>query len=317
MLSIRKAPVLRAGAACLALAGAAAPAHAQADHQGVYIAVGTGAVVGSSLGSTMTAVNHPTRCDRLLYRPSTPYLADDPACSNHAPAELLGNMFDTGGGIAGGLALGYAAEAFRFEVEYFHRSHGSATRPAGVGGGAGNAVLSGKDVEWSRHQPPTETVRGYNAHQIFVNAYYDFHNDSPWTPYGGAGIGWAATNLYYASQFLRKPEQQYLQIAFDPRWPEAARRTAAGTLSHIDTAAGTNLFGFQLLAGADYALGGRAALGAALRWAWFEALQHDAAWSLIRSHAPVRADGVTPFDSRLTFRDISFRALTVHLKYRF
>lgn len=305
---------MRVALVCLALAGSAATANAQEDRQGYYVGIELGALVGSALGSNMRAVNHPTRCDRLLYHGSAAYPASDPACAGDTPRDFLSNQFDTGSGFAGGLVLGYEVDVFRFEVEYFRRLHGGDTAPAGS---AGNIVLGGKDTEWSNEQPPSESIRDYNAHQIFFNAYYDFLNDSPWTPYGGFGVGWAATNLNYANQFVRKPADEYLLIDFDPDWPTDAKRAAAGTISHVDTMVGRNMFGYQLLAGADYALTENTSIGAALRWARFEGFEDEATWNLIRSHAPLRADGVTPFDSQLSFEDISYQALTVNLKYRF
>ena len=245
-----KAPVLRAALVCLALAGATATADAQQDRQGYYAGIEMGALVGSPLGSNMRAVSHPTRCDRLLYHGSVAYPAGDPACTHNTSRDFLANQFDTGGGFAGGLVLGYEANVFRFEVEYLRRLHGNDTAPAGS---AGNVVLSGKDTEWSNEQPPSESIRDYNAHQIFFNAYYDFLNDSPWTPY----------------------------------------------------------------AGADYALTEKTSIGATLRRARFEGFEDEATWNLVRSHAPVIADGVTPFDSRLKFEDIGYQAVTVNLKYRF
>ena len=59
------------------------------------------------------------------------------------------------------------------------------------------------------------------------------------------------------------------------------------------------------------------ALVATLRWARFEGFEDEATWNLVRSHAPVIADGVTPFDSQLKFEDIGYQAVTVNLKYRF
>ena len=53
------------------------------------------------------------------------------------------------------------------------------------------------------------------------------------------------------------------------------------------------------------------------RWASFQDLEGDTVWTLIRSHRPVRADGTTPFDSKLTFSDIQYWALSVGLKYAF
>ena len=309
-----RARALRSALICLALAGTTATANAQEDRQGYYVGIEMGAMIGSPLGTNMRAVSHPTRCDRLLYHGSVAYPAGDPACTDNTPRDFLTNRFVTGGGFASGLVLGYAVNVLHFEVEYLRRLHGNDTAPAGT---AANVVLSGKDTEWSNEQPPSESIRDYNAHQLFFNAYYDLLNDSPWTPYAGVGIGWAATNLNYANQFVRKPADEYLQIAFDPDWPAEAKRAAAGTISHVDTTAGRNIFGYQLLAGADYALTENTSIGATLRLARFEGFEDEATWNLVRSHAPVIADGVTPFDSQLEFEDIGYQAVTVNLKYRF
>ena len=120
-------------------------------------------------------------------------------------------------------------------------------------------------------------IRSYNAHQLFANAYYDFVNDSRWTPYAGAGIGWARTNLDYWSVFVRKPEVEYLQIAF----------------------------GVQLMTGIDYALTDRASVGA-----------KEATFNLVRSHIPVQADGVDPFTSTFEFDGLAYYMMTVNLKCR-
>ena len=85
----------------------------------------------------------------------------------------------------------------------------------------------------------------------------------------------------------------------------------------MDTKAGKNVLGFQLLAGADYALTEHPSVGATVRWARFGDINNDATRHLVRSHAPVRADGVTPFDSTLEFGGIGYQAGTVNLKYRF
>ena len=147
--------------------------------------------------------------------------------------------------------------------------------------------------------------------------YYDVLNDSRWTPFAGAGIGWAATELNYDLQFIRTPEADYLQIEFDPDWPNVAKHAAAGTASILDTYAGTTLFGYQALVGVDYALSERTALGAALRWTRFDEIDHEAVYNVVRSHAGVLADGVTPFNNELEFSGIGSQALTVSLKYHF
>ena len=83
------------------------------------------------------------------------------------------------------------------------------------------------------------------------------------------------------------------------------------------TKVGKNIFGFQLLAGVDYSLSERTSVGVALRWARFDDVDDVATWNLIRSHAPVQADGVTPFDASLEFAGLGYQAVTVNMKYRF
>ena len=72
----------------------------------------------------------------------------------------------------------------------------------------------------------------FTVHQVFANVYYDFRNGSRWTPFAGAGVGRAAVDLNYYLQFFRKPEAEYLQIEFDPDWPDVAKRAAAGDRQH-------------------------------------------------------------------------------------
>ena len=132
-----------------------------------------------------------------------------PPASHVTPRRLLtrrrrrGNAFDLGGGAVFGLLAGYRADRVRVEVEYLTRSQGPATAAVGA---TTNVVLQGKDTEWSDDQPPREWIRDYAAHQIFANLYYDFPNESPWTPYVGGGLGVAITTLHYANQFIRKPD---------------------------------------------------------------------------------------------------------------
>ena len=71
------------------------------------------------------------------------------------------------------------------------------------------------------------------------------------------------------------------------------------------------------LAGIDYALGPRTSVGVALRWARFDDVDDEIESNLIRSHAPVLADGVTPWAGDAEFGGIGYQAVTVHLKYRF
>ena len=297
---------------CVALSGT--PASAQQDRAGLYAGLQMGIANSSVLTSSLGGINHPTRCDVLLYPPSVSPPVDDAACRDNTPAVIISNEFDPGAGLVSGLTVGYMFGRLRFEVEYLYRYMGDDTSPLG---GTTSTALQGKNSEWSSDEPPFERIGDYKAHQIFANAYYDFLNESNWTPYAGIGIGWAVTELSYYAQFIRKPEAEYLQIDFDPDWPADAKRAAAGTASIMDTKVGKNIFGFQLLAGVDYSLSERTSVGVALRWARFDDVDDVATWNLIRSHAPVQADGVTPFDASLEFAGLGYQAVTVNMKYRF
>ena len=312
----RRVGCVLAAAAGVLLAGSAATAGAGEDPSGFYIGLELGLANSSSVDSTVIAVNHPTRCDSLLY-PEGISPPNDAACTTAEAKPLFANSFDPDAGFAGGVALGYSLDRLRFEIEFLNRNQG--TDSVALRTARGNVALTGKDSEWAI--PPSERISEFRARQVFANAYYDFKGDSAWTPYAGAGVGWARTRLRYTSSLRRKPEQEYLAVvSLQEGWPEGsepAQRAAAGTLSYMETEVSDDLFGFQALAGVDYALSEKVSLGLKARWARFEDLKDDALWDLIRSHEPVQADGVTPFTSRLEFDDIEYWGVTLALKYRF
>ena len=285
------------GFCLLASAGAA---NAATSRQGFYAGVELGFANAADVGSVLSAVNHPTRCDSLVGGDPT-----GPGCADDSPETLTANSFDLGTGFLGGVSVGYALDRFRVELEYLNRSHGGDSLPWKFGGN----VIGGKAPEVSEIDPPSEHISDFSAHQFFINAYYDFLNSSRWTPYLGAGIGWARTSLDYEARFLRKTIAQ--------GYPSDQPPAAAGTLSLLDAEFTDTLFGFQFLGGLDYALTEKVSIGMKARWASFQDLEGDTVWDLIRSHRPVRADGTTPFDSKLTFSDIQYWALSVGLKYAF
>ena len=298
-------------ALCAAVACIPGTATAQDDRDGVYVGLQLGVALPTAVQSARRYVSHPTRCDVLLYPPSVSPPVDDPACSDNMP-RVVSNEFEPGAGPVGGFTVGYATGGLRFEMEYLNASLGSTESPVGT-----SAVLQTKTSEWSTEHPPFEWIGEYKARQVFANVYYDFLNDSRWTPFAGAGIGRAAVELNYYLRFLRKPEAEYLQIEFDPDWPDVAKRAAAGTVSILDTYPAQKVFGYQVLGGVDYALSKRTSLGVAVRWARFDDVHHEAVYNVLRSHAGVLADGVTPFNNELEFSGIGYQVLTVNLKYHF
>ena len=91
---------------------------------------------------------------------------------------------DLGGGFSGDVGIGYDFGALRTELTYGYSRASlngvSATNP--IGFGVFGLV------------PTTNNVSGaINKNDVLVSLYYDFENNSRWTPYIGGGIGY--TNL--------------------------------------------------------------------------------------------------------------------------
>jgi opacity protein-like surface antigen len=280
-----------------------------------YVSLRVGAAYSSGIDESLVAVNHPTRCDVLLYRGTGEQPPADPACRTDTPARLWGNSFALGTGSVAGAALGRTGRWVRYELEYLHAGLGSDRALAG--GAATNAAFAGKQSEWSSADLPTEQLSDHSIDQLFANVYSDLHNGTRWTPFVGAGVGYARVSTRYYVRWTRKAIPDYLAIEFDPDWPDAAKRAAAGTVSVLDTRISQTVPGFQILAGVDYALSDAVSVGAVGRWVQLGDVDHRAQFDTVRSHAPVRADGVTPFDVDVALGNLDYVAVTLSLKYRF
>ena len=294
-------------------------AHAEPGRQGLYAGLELGFANAADLSSTLSGVNHPTGCDVLvdpddMYQPYN----TDPACLDTTPQTISANSFNPGTGFLGGFSAGYALNGFRFEFEYMYRSHGGDTNLSNAP--PSNTALATKIAELNPLALPSERISGFNAHQFFLNAYYDFFNATRWTPYVGVGVGFARTSLDYRSHYIRAtsaqgyPDTQAKADAFDGVVRPPA---AAGTLSLWEDEVSDTSFGFQFLGGLDYALSDKVSIGMKGRWVHFNEISHSGVWDLIRSHEPVQADGTTPYRSSLTFDDIQYWALTFGMKYYF
>ena len=296
------------------LTGAVQAEDDQKGHSGVYVGLELGFVNADGLSSDLSGVNHPTQCDQLL-KDNDPATDDkvvdlsDPACNvGNIPQTLSANSFDLGNELLGGISVGYVRDRLRVELEYSHRVYdGSDSSLWRIPNS--NAPLASKNNEVSELDPPSERISNFDAHQLFVNAYYDFPNSSRWTPYLGAGFGWARTRFDYSVRFLRKTLAQ--------SYPSDKPPAAAGTLSYWDTRVSETLFGYQLLGGLDYALSEDVSMGIKARWAEFDDFSHTGVWDLIRSHEPVQADGMTPWESELEFDDVEYWAVSFLVKFKF
>lgn len=280
-----------------------------------YVSFGIG-YTGEEFNATTTGVNHPTRCDSLLYA-NFQDAPTDTACTDSAPRQMFGGSFGLGDAFVGTASFGLELDRVRIEAEFLGRSHSGAAVPAiNV---ADNPALVSKVSEWSTDSPPRYRVSDFSIHQLFVNAHFGFASGTNWRPYVGAGIGFARVAMDYSGSYLRRTVAEgYVAAAGgDPAQAAEWQLAAAGTFSLLEVEVNDWAFGYQFLAGIERVLGERATLFAAARWTRLAELDSDDLWTTVRSHAPVQADGSTPFRTDQTFDEIGSFAVTGGLRYAF
>ena len=307
-------------AAFLASATLAGASNASAQGtRGLYLSMGVGFVQGAATESTLSGPNSPTRCDRLLY----PNLTDAPRGEVDclAGSELGGvYSYDPESGLGGSLAVGYSLGPLSLEVEAMQRHQIIHNTLLTLGTQSG-AAITGKETEWSPARPPWGDISEFRGRQFFANLTYSLPTGSRLTPYIGAGGGLSHVAYRYYLGFARKSiAEGYLEVFGGSRTDPGAspdwQRAAAGTVSELATDVSEVGLGYQLLAGVDYALSEQVSIGLKGRWVQTPDVSVDAQWTTIRSHAPVHADGATPFISTMDFTRLGYWAVSATMKYR-
>lgn len=286
--------------------------------RGFYVSMGVGFVQGAGTESTLSGPNSPTRCDRLLY----PNLADAPRDAGCLAGSELGGLYsyDPEPGLGGSLAVGYTLGPLSLEVEAFQRHQVIHNTLLTLDDRAG-AAITGKDTEWSPDRPPWGDISEFRGRQFFANLTYSLPTGSRLTPYVGVGGGLSQVAYRHYLGFARKSiAEGYLEVfggsRADPGASPDWQRAAAGTVSELTADVSETGLGFQLLAGLDYALSDQVSIGLKGRWMQTPDVSVDAQWTTIRSHAPVHADGVTPFVSTLDFSRLGYWAVSADMKVR-
>ena len=73
------------------------------------------------------------------------------------------------------------------------------------------------------------TLGSFTSHNLFANLYYDFHNDSRWTPYIGAGIGVGFAELDWGQVWARSLDPSDITTGAGlPNASEIRERLAGG-----------------------------------------------------------------------------------------
>ena len=287
--------------------------------RGFYLTTTVGLSSGASTVAHLSGVNHPTRCDRLLYTDPND-APTDPECLSTEPSLDGTYPFEPEAGLGGTIAVGYAFGALRVEVEALQRHQIIHEAPFTVTAAAGTAI-TGKDTEWSPLLPPWGDLSEFKGRQQFVNVYYSLANSSRFTPYLGAGAGLSRMDFRFYAGFFRKSIAEGYLEAFggsksDPEASPEWQRRAAGTLSQLDAMVSETALGYQILGGVEVGCSEDLSLDLKARWVRVPDIDIDQVWLTIRSHKPVHADGTTPFESHLTFSPLGYVGVTVGLRYR-
>ena len=275
---------------------------------GLYVGIELGASQSRSIRSTRTNVGIPTNCDQWLPPVDIGGLRLPLPAQQCQPRSLPASTseFDLDTGWLAGVQVGYDGHGpFRIEAEYQHRRHGGEKVSLFVPGDPKQKEFSVRDEEIDR----------LRSDSLFANLYYDFTQPVRFalTPYVGAGIGLSRIEIDYSAISTRRDETA-LRALDPPRHPGAA-----GQSSVADKTLSDWLWGYQLMAGVDYALTERRLLSAKLRYAnTLGNFRDDShAWRSLRGHASTVSPGGAPVHYGISTGGQSFWAISFGLRHHF
>lgn len=285
---------------------------AEAGHRGFYVGLDLGAAVPQELESQRTNTGIPTNCDQWLAVATLPDGMAVPLPLDHSdcrPSALPRSplRFDLDTGVLAGLSVGYALNGLRLEAEYLYRRHKGESLPLTVPGDP-------KQQEFVQRDEEVGALRGSH---FFANLYYDFHGRiSPTlTPYLGLGVGLMAMEIDYSATSVRTGDRQrMLDLGRNPN--------AAGLTSAADEVLSDTLFGYQLMAGLDYALSDRLSLGVKVRFGdvFGEFRDEGNPWKPLRGHEstvgpPGTPGGDLPVHYEVRADNLSLWGISLGIKY--
>ncbi len=305
-----------------------APGWAQAD-SGFYVSGDLGANFSKSVGFTGDSNDVASHCDALTNPGLNGCNTGDFAYTNTFIPDWAVD-FDGGQGILLGTAIGYSIgdnnpqhifSGLRMEVEYFYRQsrHNQSSQVRGLSGATQQKIDRGEFADG-----PYETLGSVVSHNLFANMYYDFDNDTRFTPYLGVGGGLGITTADWGSNWTRTLDKEAIRqgLIKDGRQDLADNAMYVDRLTGSSSAAHTALddvlWGFQILFGVDYTLSERTSLGLKGRWVKFADFSDGIVWDPLRSHAPyVGANNTDPVSGNMSTSDIEFFGISLNMKYHF
>lgn len=256
-------------AAVLAVSAGAAVAQ-----DGFYIGADLGAGRARPLSSTRTNHGVSTNCDQWLGQATLPDGTVVPLPLDQCAAAALPaspSEFTLGrAGLLGGARAGYAFGRIRFEAEYFRRANSGEQLDLVVPGDP-------KQAEFTQRTEELDNIRG---NLVFANLVLDASGRSArLRPHVGAGFGAMWMEMEYAGVSVRNPDREVLLSL--GRNPNAAGLRSVGEATVRD-----RVWGYQVVAGLDFAATDRVAVTARMRYldalGTFEAPGNS--WNPLRGH---------------------------------
>lgn len=293
--------------------------------KGRYVSTELGMNFGSSMDLIGFSSDRPTVCDGYI-NPRYATVTQTPGyeeynCTGPNRGDGWDNRFGSDEGILFGTAIGYRVPGsrLRLELEYFYRDTGydEISDVNVVTEQSGNKLDQELVVA-------TDGVGSVTSHNLFTNLYADFANESKFTPYLGVGVGLGVTEVDYSFVWARNPDAARIETGAGLPNVDEIRRNLAGTVSAAEQQLKDTLYGYQFIAGVDYALSESLTVGIKGRWVHFDALRDRGAADLLRSHPPYlrtpdQASGADReyVEGKVRFDGIEMFAASVNLKYAF
>ncbi len=309
MMRSRTQALLRSGSLLFAFVGiGAGTTWAQA-----YLSSGLGIHFAPQLRLAGNDNDRPSYCDEYF----NPQYGLIPECT--APNHVGDTWFtdhDSTRGVLAEEAAGYRfSRRFRVEGEYlFRAAEYDQTAPIGSSGGVSFAKLEGEIVR------AEERIGDLSSHNLFANMYFDFPNESRFTPYVGAGAGVGFHELDWGSVWARNLDPRRITSGQNESIPdyEQFRERLAGSTTSEQTELSDTIFGWQVLFGGDFTLTESVTLGVKGRWVDFGDFNGGGEWDQLRSHVPnLRFDGSEPINYQERTANTGFLGVSLVLKYFF
>ena len=281
---------------------------------GFYVRGALGVNIAHSLGLRAGDNDRASRCDEFV---NPQYWALEGCTATNRGSGAVDDWqsrFDNALGIIAGVAVGRRfGRHIRLEVEYFYRaSDQDQTAPILAPSGAAYTEVFGAELPRAE-----ERIWSVTGHHLFANAYLDFPNASRFTPYIGLGAGAGFTGMDYGALWSRHIDPATIETARGLPNEAEVRQNLAGTVSTTRDTLKDVLFGYQALAGLDYALTPALSLGILARWTDFDRFHDGGSYRRLRSHASnLRLDGSEPVAYQVQTDDLGFFAVSLNLTFR-